>query len=146
MREKNILKSSLQINLHHKYGLVDFWAIWHSGTMSWPSGHLGPLEPPGNVQGSTNTSGMIPWHAGTLLACWHSRQIHGTGKLMMTHHSLNLETLIGTHRWCGQFTGWWLCGCWCRWCLFWVRAGRKPVHTQKPAQPHKLKINSNFEL
>ena len=24
---------------------------------------------------------------GTLLACWHSRQTHGTGKLMMTHHS-----------------------------------------------------------
>ena len=65
--------------------------------MSWPSGHLGPLEPPGNVQGSTDTSGMTLWHAGTLLAWlahWHSRQTHGTGKPMMTHCSLNLETLM----------------------------------------------------
>ena len=36
--------------------------------MSWPSGHLGQLEPPGNVQGSTDTSGMTLWHAGTLVA------------------------------------------------------------------------------
>ena len=50
--------------------------------MSWPSGHLGQLKPPGNVRVSTNTSGMTLWHAGTLvahLACWHSRQTHGTG-------------------------------------------------------------------
>ena len=40
--------------------------------MSWPSGHLGPLEPPGNVQRSTDTSVMTLWHAGTLLACWHA--------------------------------------------------------------------------
>ena len=64
--------------------------------MSWPSGHLGQLEPPENVQGSTNTSGMTLWHAGTLLtqlACWHSGQTHGTGTLMMTHHSLTLGRL-----------------------------------------------------
>ena len=69
--------------------------------MSWPSGHLGHLEPPGNVQGSTKTSGMTLWHAGTLvahLACWHSRQTHGTGKPMMIHHSLTLEDSAGTHR------------------------------------------------
>ena len=93
MREKNTLKSSLQINLSHKYSLVDSEP---SGTTSWPSGHLGQLEHPGNVQGSTNTSGMTFWHAGTLLAwmtCWHSRQTHGTGKPMMTHHSLILGRL-----------------------------------------------------
>ena len=48
--------------------------------MSWPSGHLGHLE---TVQGSTDTSRMTLWHAGTLLAHlahWHSRQTHGTGK------------------------------------------------------------------
>ena len=39
---------------------------------------------------------MTLWHAGTPLAhlaCWHNRQIHGTGKPMMTHHSLNLGRL-----------------------------------------------------
>ena len=69
--------------------------------MSWPSGHLGHLEHPGNAQGSTDTSGMTLWHAGTLLAwlaCWHSRQTHGTGTLMMTHSSLTLEDSEGTHR------------------------------------------------
>ena len=68
--------------------------------MSGPSGHLGPLEHPGNVQGSTNTPGMTFWHAGTLLAqmtCWHSRQTHGTGRPMMTHHSLILDKTLMAH-------------------------------------------------
>ena len=46
--------------------------------MSWPSGHLGLLEPPGNVQGSTDTSGMTLWHAGTLLAHWHTGTVDRT--------------------------------------------------------------------
>ena len=68
--------------------------------MSWPSGHLGQLEPQGNIQGSTDTSGMTFWHAGTLLAwmtCWHSRQTHGTGKPMMKHHSLTLDKTLLAH-------------------------------------------------
>ena len=76
MREKNTLKPSLQINLSHKYGLVGFEP---SGTVAQClglSGQLGQLEHPGNVQGSTNTSGMTLWHAGTLLAHgWHTGTI-----------------------------------------------------------------------
>ena len=112
----------------------EFWAIWHSGTMSWPSGHLGLLKPPGNVQRNTNTSGMTLWHAGTLLAwlaCWHSRQTHGTGKPMMTHHSLTLGRLCWHTQMMWLVYGWWWCIWWWSWCHFWVRAGRKPVHTQK---------------
>ena len=43
--------------------------------MSWPSGHQGLLEPPGNVQRSTDTLGMTVWHAGTLLAYWHTATV-----------------------------------------------------------------------
>ena len=89
------------------------------------------------------------WHISHTMAwCWHSRQTHGTGKPMMIHRTLTLETL----HWHTQMM-------WsvyrmmddgvygrCRWCLFWVRGSRKPVHTQKLAQPHKLKINPNFEI
>ena len=120
------------------------WAIWHSGTMTWASGHLGLLE---NVQGSSDTSEMTLWHVDTLLACWHA----GTVDRPMAQANQWWSPLSqsvdsdGTHR-CGWFTGWWWCGCWCRWCLFWVRAGSKPVHTQKLAQPHKPKINPNFEI
>ena len=118
--------------------------------MSWPSGHLGQLEHPGNVQGSTNTSGMTIWHAGTLLAWlayWHSRQTHGTGNQWWHYHSLNLGRPLLAH------TGW------CGW--FMVEDG---IHgdevdviseseqagnlstLRKPAQPHKPKINPNFEI
>ena len=100
MREKNILKSSLQINLSHKYSLVGLEPSGTVAQLSWPSGHLGHLEHPGNIQGSTNTSGMTLWHTGTLLAwlaCWHSRQTHGTGKPMMTHHSLTLDKTLMAH-------------------------------------------------
>ena len=83
-------------NLSHKYSLVDFEP---SGTVAqclglqdiWDIWNLQET-----VQGSTNTSGMTLWHAGTLLAwlaCWHSRQTHGTGTLMMTHNSLTLGRL-----------------------------------------------------
>ena len=120
--------------------------------MSWLSGHLGQLEHPGNIQGSTNTSGMTLWHAGTLLAQlahWHSRQTHGAGN-QWWHTALSIwEDSVGTHRmvWSVYRWWWWWCGCWCWWwCFFWVRAGSKPVHTQKPAQSHKPKINPNFEI
>ena len=61
-------------------GLQDIWDL------------LGP-------QGSSDTSGMTLWHAGTLLACWHtcwhSRQTHGIDRLMMMaqpSHSGRLQT------------------------------------------------------
>ena len=75
---------------------MGFWAIWHSGT-SWPSGHLGP-------PGSSDTSEMTLWHAGTLMACWHSRQTHGIGRLMMIaqpSHSGRLQT--HKQEWSDQF-------------------------------------------
>ena len=119
--------------------------------MSWPSGHLGQLEPPGNVQGSTDTFGMTLWHAGTLLAhpaCWHSRQTHGTGKPMMTHHSLNLGRLC----WHTQMM----------WSVYRmiddgvygdnlddISESDQAVNQstlRKLAQPHKPKINPNFEI
>ena len=71
---------------------MGFWAIWHSGTMSWLSGHLGHLGTSGNlrdVQESSVTSGMTLWHAGTLLACWPNWQTHGT-QTNDDHHPLNL--------------------------------------------------------
>ena len=73
--------------------------MWHSGTTSWPSGHLGPSGTSGNlrdVQGSSVTSGMTLWHAGTLLACWHTGTHDGTVdrpmayRLMMNTQPLNL--------------------------------------------------------
>ena len=55
----------------------------------------------GNIQGSSDTSGMTLWHTGILLillAHWHSRQAHGTGRLMMIHQPLNLVD-SGTQMW-----------------------------------------------
>ena len=118
--------------------------------MSWPSGHLGQLEHPGNVQGSTNTSGMTIWHAGTLLAWlayWHSRQTHGTGQPMMTYHSLNLGRLC----WHTQDD---VVGLWVEDGIHGdevdvisesEQAGNQST-LRKPAQPHKPKINPNFEI
>ena len=64
--------------------------------MSWPSGHLGPLEPPKcpGKHRHFRDDPLACWHTSGMLACWHSRQTHGTGKLMMTHHSPILETLM----------------------------------------------------
>ena len=66
--------------------------------MSWPSGHLGQLEPPGNIQGSSDISRMTLWHAGTLVthlvhAGTVDRPMAQATKLMMTHHSLTLGRL-----------------------------------------------------
>ena len=98
MREKTIK--------YHHYK----W-IWAISTVLWCLSHLAQWH---NVLAfrTSRTSGKHPgkhrhfrmtlWHAGTLLAwlaCWHSRQTHGTG----THHSLNLETLLAHTRWCGWF-------------------------------------------
>ena len=124
---------SLQAKAMQEVQSYGFWAIWHSGT-TWPSGHLGLLEPPGNVQGSTDTSGMTLWHAGTLLAWWHA----GTVDRPMAqanqwwYTALSLWRLMGhTDDVVGLQDGWWWCIWWWSWCHFWVRAGRKPVHTQK---------------
>ena len=97
------------------------------------------------IQGSSVTSRMTLWHAGILLAhlaCWHCRQTHGTGRLMMIHHSLNLEDSDDTDRWCGQFTEW----------LKMLMYGDSMLihflsqsrqwtspHSEKLAQPHKPK-------
>ena len=48
-----------------------------------------PQGTSGDVQGSSVTSGMTLWHAGTLLACWHNWQTHGT-QTNDDHHPLNL--------------------------------------------------------
>ena len=100
MREKTLKYHHYKQKLCHKYSLVKFEP---SGTVVQClglQGHLGQLEPPGNIQRSTDTSGMTLWHAGTLVAhliCWHSRQTHGTDRLMMAHHSLNLGRLYSAH-------------------------------------------------
>ena len=88
------------------------------------------------------------WHtSGMMVHCWYSRLTYSTGKLMMIHYSLNLQTQMAhTDDVVSLQDAWWWCICWCRWCIFWVRTGSKPVHTQKLAHPHKLKINPNFEI
>ena len=53
--------------------LVQSCAIWHSGTMSRSHGSL---EHPGMTwfaQVAQNIPQTSSWHAGTLLACWHSQ-------------------------------------------------------------------------
>ena len=118
--------------------------------MSWPSGHLGPLEPPGNVQGSTNTSGMTLWNAGThsgMLACWHSRQDPW-------HRQTNGDTLL-SHS--GDSDGTQM-----MWLVYRMvddgvygdeanvisepEQAENQSTLRKLAQPHKPKINPNFEI
>ena len=107
--------------------------------MTWPSGHLGLLE---NIQGSSDTSGITLWHAGTL-ACWHSRQTHSTGKLMMIT-TLSICRLMAHTDVVGlQDDG------------VDVDVGDAFSESEqavnqstlsKLAQPHKPKINPNFEI
>ena len=95
---------------------------------------------------------MTLWHAGTLLiwlVCWHSRQTHGTGN-QWWHTTLNLGRLCW-HTQDDVVSLWWWCVCW-----FNVdvvidvfseseQAGNQST-LRKLAQPHKPKINPNFEI
>ena len=70
--------------------------------MSWSSGHLGPSGNLRDIQGSSVTSGMTLWHAGTLLACWHSRQTHGIQT--NDEHTASQSGRLQTPGSCGRFT------------------------------------------
>ena len=127
----NIIISSKNYAISTVLWILSHLAQWHSGTMSWPSGHLGTSGNLRDIQGSSVTSGKTLWHAGTLLACWHtcchSRQTHGI-QTNDEHHPLNL---VDFRLQAAIVVGLWFQGLW--WHLYiWGKA-------QKLPQPQKLK-------
>ena len=92
MRGKTSKYHHFKQKLCHKYSLVDFWAIWYSGTTSWLSGHLGPSGTSGKLKHFWDDP-LACWHtSGTLVCwhtCWHSRQTNGI-QTNDEHHPLNL--------------------------------------------------------
>ena len=93
---------------------------------------------------------MTLWHAGTLLACWHtywhSRQTHGTGRLMMMAQPSHSGSLRLTSR-SGQisFSGW--CTLW--WMQIWVRTLRNqsnPINQKIWSKWPKTRLWKNFNL
>ena len=149
MREKNTLKSSLQ-------------TIWAISTVLWILSHLAQWH---NVLTfrTSRTAGTSRKHPGKHkhfkddpLACWHTSGMAGTLAQYTDpwHRQTNDDTQLshsvedsdGTHRWCGWFM---------------VDDGvygddlddiseseqaENQSKLRKLTQPHKLKINPNFEI
>ena len=90
MKGKTIQISSFQAKITPQVqSLVGFEP---SGTVAQRLGFQDIWDPLGPL-GSSNTSGMTLWHAGTLLACWHTGTHAGTVDRPMVYRLMMITTL-----------------------------------------------------